>query len=33
MMYLRAEDLSESNEHIRQFIRQALAAAERPARF
>ncbi|MBE0461529.1 MAG: PLP-dependent transferase [Candidatus Aminicenantes bacterium] len=31
MMYLRDEDLPLSNEHIREFIRQALAAAEKPA--
>jgi len=33
MMYLREEDLAVANEHIREFIRQALSAAEKPARY
>jgi carboxypeptidase C (cathepsin A) len=33
MMYLRQEDLAASNQHIRDFIRTALAAAAQPARF
>jgi carboxypeptidase C (cathepsin A) len=33
MMYLRQEDLATSNEHIRDFIRQALNAAAVPARY
>jgi carboxypeptidase C (cathepsin A) len=33
MMYLRQEDLATSNEHIREFIRQATTAAAVPARF
>ena len=33
MMYLRAEDLETSNEHIREFIRAALEAAAVPARY
>jgi carboxypeptidase C (cathepsin A) len=33
MMYLRQEDLATSNEHIRDFIRQALSAAAVPARY
>lgn len=31
MMYLRDEDLPSSNEHIREFIREALSATEKPA--
>jgi carboxypeptidase C (cathepsin A) len=33
MMYLRQEDLATSNDHIRQFIRQAISAAAVPARY
>jgi carboxypeptidase C (cathepsin A) len=33
MMYLRAGDLATSNEHIREFIRDALEAASTPARY
>jgi carboxypeptidase C (cathepsin A) len=33
MMYLRQDDLAKSNEHIREFIRQAISAAAVPARF
>jgi carboxypeptidase C (cathepsin A) len=33
MMYLRQEDLAASNDHIREFIRDALQAAAAPARF
>jgi hypothetical protein len=34
MMYLRREDLAASNQHIREFIRAAVAAAANaPARF
>jgi carboxypeptidase C (cathepsin A) len=33
MMYLRREDLGPSNDHIRQFIRRAVAAGEQPARY
>lgn len=33
MMYLRKEDLATSNEHLREFIRQSMAAATRPARY
>jgi carboxypeptidase C (cathepsin A) len=33
MMYLRQEDLATSNQHIREFIRSAVAAAAAPARF
>lgn len=32
MMYLRQEDLATSNEHVRQFIRQAIPPAGTPAR-
>ncbi|MBX7126740.1 MAG: carboxypeptidase [Cyclobacteriaceae bacterium] len=33
MMYLRAADLSTSNDHIRDFIRQSLPAAGQPAKY
>ena len=33
MMYLRAEDLVTSNEHIREFIAEALETASTPARY
>jgi carboxypeptidase C (cathepsin A) len=33
MMYLRREDLATSNQHIREFIQQAVSAAAAPARF
>ena len=33
MMYLRAEDLVTSNEHIREFIAEALKTAETPAKY
>jgi carboxypeptidase C (cathepsin A) len=33
MMYLRAEDLATSNEHIRDFIRKSLPAAGVPAKY
>ncbi|MCX7973643.1 MAG: carboxypeptidase, partial [Candidatus Aminicenantes bacterium] len=33
MMYLRDEDLALANEHIREFIRDALAAAKKPAQY
>jgi carboxypeptidase C (cathepsin A) len=33
MMYLRAEDLVLSNEHLREFIREALEAAGSSARY
>lgn len=33
MMYLRDEDLGTANEHIREFIREALESAEKPARY
>lgn len=33
MMYLRAEDLTTSNEHIREFIKKSLPAAGQPAKY
>ncbi len=33
MMYLRAEDLATSNEHIREFIKQSTPAAGQPAKY
>jgi carboxypeptidase C (cathepsin A) len=33
MMYLRAEDLATSNEHIRDFIKKSLPAAGQPAKY
>jgi carboxypeptidase C (cathepsin A) len=33
MMYLRAEDLATANEHIREFIAEAMRTAETPARY
>ncbi|GHM99288.1 carboxypeptidase [Cytophagales bacterium WSM2-2] len=33
MMYLRAEDLATSNEHIRDFIRKSMPAAGQPAKY
>jgi len=33
MMYLRAEDLKTSNEHIREFIRQSTPAEGAPASY
>ena len=33
MMYLRTKDLETSNEHVREFIRDALEAASAPARY
>lgn len=33
MMYLRQEDLATSNQHIRDFIRQALVAPDQPAKY
>lgn len=33
MMYLRDEDLAVANEHIREFIRDALKASEKPAKY
>jgi carboxypeptidase C (cathepsin A) len=33
MMYLRAEDLASSNEHIRDFIRQSTPAKGQPAEY
>lgn len=33
MMYLRAEDLASSNEHIREFIRKSTPAGGQPARY
>ncbi len=33
MMYLRAEDLTSSNEHIREFIKKSLPAAGQPAKY
>ncbi|MEM1095096.1 MAG: carboxypeptidase, partial [Bacteroidota bacterium] len=33
MMYLRAEDLVTSNEHIREFIRDSIPAAGTPAKY
>ena len=33
MMYLRAEDLATSNEHIREFIRDATPAQGKPAKY
>ncbi len=33
MMYLRAEDLATSNEHIRDFIKKSLPAQGQPAKY
>ncbi|MCG8603409.1 carboxypeptidase, partial [bacterium] len=33
MMYLRAEDLAGSNEHLREFIRDSIPAAKAPAQY
>lgn len=33
MMYLRKEDLATSNEHLREFIKKAIPAAGKPARY
>ena len=33
MMYLRAEDLETSNEHIREFVRASLPAEGQPASY
>jgi hypothetical protein len=33
MMYLRQEDLATSNEHIREFIRDAIPPAGTPAKY
>ncbi|HEX2844162.1 MAG TPA: carboxypeptidase, partial [Candidatus Limnocylindria bacterium] len=33
MMYLRHEDLATSNEHIREFVRDALVRAKTPAMY
>jgi hypothetical protein len=33
MMYLRKEDLGTSNEHIREFIRKAIPAKDKAAKY